>query len=279
MLKRAKELKVGLQLYSIKGAMQVDVEGTLIKVKEMGYDYVEFAGYYGYSADEIRGMLDRCKLECVSVHQGYEVFIQNKRENVRFLKTIGAKYCAIPSMDRKKHKGAEAFDCTIKDLIKVGKTLSDEGIKLLYHNHEFEFERFENKFLLDWLFESIEPNLLQTEIDTCWVRYAGYDPSEYIRKYAGRCPIVHLKDFSYVNVNGSGSVYTEDNCENKIYKDKSNVAHKTLGEGILDFPSILKACVDSGVEFVIVEQNPSFDILHQMESVRKSLNYLKSLGI
>ncbi len=79
-------MKVGLQLYSIRDNMEQDVAGTLKKVKKMGYDYVEFAGYFGYPAKEIRAMLDNCGLQCISVHQKYEVFLQNEKENVEYLK-------------------------------------------------------------------------------------------------------------------------------------------------------------------------------------------------
>ena len=273
-------MKVGLQLYSIRDFMEKDVEGTLQKVKEMGYDYVEFAGYFEYSAAEIRGMLNRCGLECISVHQKYEAFLQNGKENAEYIKTIGAKYCAIPWMGKEKQKGSEAFDRTIEEIKQVGSILKDVGITLLYHNHDFEFERFEGKFLLDWLYEGITPELLQTEIDTCWVRYAGYDPVEYVQKYAGRSPIVHLKDFSCENMN-SGSVYgLIDDSGKEIKKDgkRNSFAFKPLGQGIQDFPSILKACEDSGVKYVIVEQDSSLD-RPSMESAKMSRDYLASLGI
>ncbi len=275
------KLKVGLQLYSIRDVMKDDVEDALKMVKEIGYDYVEFAGYFGHRANEIRRMLDTYDLKCISAHQGYEVFLQNEKENVEYLKTIGAAYCAIPWMGKEKHKGTEAFDKTTKELEQVGHILKDAGITLLYHNHDFEFARFDKKFLLDWLYESISPDLLQTEIDTCWVRYAGYDPSEYILKYAGRSPIVHLKDFVCQNIN-AGAVYAliDDSGKELMQesRDERNFEFKPLGCGIADIPAILKACETAGTEYVIVEQDSSLD-RPQIESAKMSRTYLKSLGI
>ncbi len=91
-------MKVGLQLYSIRWQMEEDMDAALKAVKEMGYDYVEFAGYFGKSADEVAALLEKYDLKCISVHQGYSVFLDKPGENVEFLKKIGAEYCAIPWM-------------------------------------------------------------------------------------------------------------------------------------------------------------------------------------
>lgn len=274
-------MKIGLQLYSVRDAMEKSIEDTLKEVKKMGYDYVEFAGYFGHSAEEIRSMLDSIGIECVSVHQVYEVFLEEPLKNVDYLKTIGAKYCAVPWMDKSKHKGSDTFDRTVGELEQVARLLKDAGITLLYHNHDFEFERYENKFLLDWLYESIPADLLQTEIDTCWVRYAGYDPGEYILKYKGRSPVIHLKDFVCASMN-TGSVYSLIDDAGREVKENDKADNgfmfKPVGYGIQDIPSVLKAAVKAGAEYAIVEQDSSPE-RPSLESAKMSIDYLKSLDI
>ena len=157
-------IKIGLQLYSVRNEMEADMQGTLQKVKEMGYDYVEFAGYFGRTAEEVRAMLDKFGLTCISVHQTYDLFLKEGQSAIDYLKTIGAKYSAVPWMGLEKHKGNEVFGQTVQEFKKVGQALRDNGIQLLYHNHDFEFNQFEGKFLLDWLYESVPADLLQTEI-------------------------------------------------------------------------------------------------------------------
>ncbi len=201
-----KKFNVGVQLYSVRDQMEKDMYGTLKAVKEMGYDYVEFAGYFGKSADEVKAMLDELGLKAISVHQGYDLFLEEGQKAVDFLKTIGAKYCAIPWMGPENHKGSENFDKAVENIKSVAKLLKDNGIQMLYHNHDFEFETVDDKFKLDWLYETIDADLLKTEIDTCWVHYAGYDPAEYLLKYTGRAPVVHLKDFNCKAL-GGGPVY------------------------------------------------------------------------
>lgn len=104
-------------------------------------------------------------------------------------------------MGVEKHAGSSAFTQTVEDFKKVGTLLQEAGIQLLYHNHDFEFQRCNGEFLLDLLYQAVPAQLLKTEVDTCWVRYAGYDPAAYLRKYAGRSPVVHLKDFACKNFN------------------------------------------------------------------------------
>lgn len=276
-----KKFKVGLQLYSVRGDMEKDMEQTLKKVKEIGYDYVEFAGYFGKSAEEVRALLDKYQLECISVHQTYQVFLDNEKDNIDYLKTIGAKYCAVPWMGREKHAGQGQFEKTVEEFLQVGKALSAGGIRLLYHNHDFEFEKYEGKYLLDWLYESVPADILETELDTCWVKYAGEDPTAYLRKYTGRSPIVHLKDFVCKRLN-AGAAYDlideEGNAKKQPTREENGFEFRPVGSGIQDFPAILAAAEDAGTEYVIVEQDES-PTMPPMESAAASREYLKSLGL
>lgn len=278
-----KQFKVALQLYSIRDDMAQDMDAALKKVKEMGYDYVEFAGYFGKTAEEVKALLDKHGLECISVHQGYEVFLENPEENVNYLKTIGAKYCAVPWMGVEKHAGTPAWEQTVKDFNTVGKLLKDNGIQLLYHNHDFEFNKHEGKFLLDWLYETISEDLLATEIDCCWVRYAGYDPADYVKKYTGRSPVVHLKDFECSNFD-MGAVYAlidndgnEGDSDKPESREEAGFMFKPVGHGIQDIPAILAAAEAAGADYVVVEQDQSPE-RPAMDSAKMSREYLKSIG-
>ena len=178
-----KKFKVGIQLYSLRDEMEKDMDATLKAVKEMGYDCVEFAGYFGRSAEEVRAMLDKYGLECVSVHQTPSLFVEEGQKAVDYLKTIGAKYAAIPWYDADKLAGTPEWENTVEMFKQTGKLLADNGIQQLYHNHDFEFKKVDGKFLLDWLYETLPQEYLQPQVDTCWVHYAGYNPAEYLEKY------------------------------------------------------------------------------------------------
>ena len=272
-------LKIGLQLYSVSDDMAQDMYAALKKVKEIGYDYVEFAGYFDHSAEEVRSMLDEIGLTCVSVHQAYNLFLEEGQKAADYLKTIGADYAAIPWMAAEDHKGCDHYDKVIADITKVGRLLKDNGIQLLYHNHDFEFQKFEDKFLLDWLYESVPSDLLQTEVDTCWVKYAGYDPCEYLKKYTGRSPVVHLKDFTCKRFAG-GPAYAlidENGEEIKTTREDNGFEFRPVGMGLQDFPAILKAAEEAGAAYAIVEQDASVD-RPPMEAAKLSREYLKKIG-
>ena len=274
-----KNFKVALQLYSIREDMASDMDAALGAVKAMGYDYVEFAGYYGKTAEEVRALLDKHGLECVSVHQGAEAFEEDGQAAVDFLKTIGAKYCAIPWYELDKLR--DSFAETAELFAKTGKLLKDNGIALLYHNHDFEFTKVDGQYILDKLFATVPSDLLNPQLDTCWVHYAGVNPAECVEKYSGRVRVLHLKDFVCKNL-GGGPVYAligADGKEEKAASQSDNGFElRPVGYGIQDFPAILAAAEKAGVEIVVVEQDESVD-RPPLEAAKMSREYLKGLGI
>lgn len=276
-----KKFKVGIQLFSLREDMEKDMDATLAAVKEAGYDYVEFAGYFGKSAEEVKALLDKHGLTCISVHQTHDVFLgEDAQANVDYLKTIGAKYCCIPWMPVQKMANKEGFTQLCEEAKKVGKLLKDNGIQLGYHNHDFEFLELDGEFIFDKLYASVPADLLTTEIDTCWVKYAGQDPAEYLKKYTGRVNIVHLKDFTCKNLN-AGPAYSlidEDGNEVKgVSREENEFVFKALGTGMQDFKSILEACEAAGTEYIIYEQDQAPE-RPAIESAKMSREYLKSLG-
>jgi len=274
-------MKVGLQLYSIREEMEKDMDAALKAVKESGYDYVEFAGYFGKSAEEVAALLEKYDLKCISVHQGYNVFLEDPEYHVKYLKTIGAKYCAIPWMGIENQKGQKGFEKSVAEIKQVAELLKENEIQMLYHNHDFEFQKYDGKFLLDWLYETVTTELLKPEIDTCWVHYAGYDPAQYLEKYTGDIEVVHLKDFVCKNL-AQGPVYAlidDSGKENKGATQEDNgFEFRPIGQGIQNFTEILESSKRAGAEYVIVEQDMP-TTASALESAKQSREYLRSLGL
>lgn len=275
-----KKFKIGLQLYSIREDMEKDMDSALRQVKEMGYECVEFAGYFGHSAEEVKAMLDKYGLECVSVHQAPQLFVDEGQKAVDYIKTLGVKYAAVPWYEKDKLAGSPEWDNTVKMFTEVAELLKKNGIKMMYHNHDFEFNKVDGKFILDWIYDTIPQDLIEPEVDTCWVHYAGYNPAEYLLKYSGRINIVHLKDFACKNL-GGGPVYAlidEDGNEKKGSKEDNGFEFRPVGHGIQDIPSIIEASEKAGASVLIVEQDQSND-RPPMEAAKMSREYLKSLGL
>lgn len=275
-----KQFKVGLQLYSVRDEMEKNFFGTLKAVKEMGYDYVEFAGYYGHTAAEVRSMLDELGLTCISVHQGPDLFLEKGQEAVDYLLTIGAKYSAIPWYGIEHYQNGN-FEGTMESFGKVSDLLAASGIRLTYHNHDFEFEALDGKPILEQIYAALGDKI-EGEVDTCWVRYAGVDPAEFLLKYVGKMHTLHLKDFVCKKL-AAGPVYALIDDSGKasdapVSKEDNGFRFVPVGQGLQDFPAILDAAEKVGIDYVIVEQDQSYE-LPSLEAARQSREYLKTLGL
>lgn len=270
-------LKVSIQLFSVRDEMNADMYGTLKALKEMGYDYVQWwTGYRSeHSFAEIRNILDELGLKCISAHAGNEEILNGGQEFIDGLKEMGIRYVALPWMGYDDLKGGANWEGSVEKLKKVGQILKDNGITFLYHNHEHEFELYDGKTYADWLFEAIPSDLLQTEFDTCWVAYGGYNPCEYLKKYSGRSPVVHLKDFICDHVANAPDASKQYSKE--LARNENGFMLKPVGYGQQDFPAIINAAIDAGAEEIVVEQDlwPEHTAL---EAARLSREYLKSLG-
>ena len=273
-----KKFKVGIQLYGVKEAMKADFEGTLKEIADMGYEYVEFAGYHGRTAEEIKAVLDKYGLKCISVHQGLDFYNDDPDAAAEFLKTFGVKYSIIPWYKKEELAGTDAWDDTVKRFTGVAKVLKAHGMKLGYHNHDFEFETYDGKYLHDYIFEAVPADLIDPEFDTCWVHYAGLDPVDKIREFSGRVEVVHLKDFVCDRLAG-GPTYDlidKDGKPIKTTREDNNFEFRPLGQGRQNFEAILKACEECGTEYVIVEQDKVYGGMTELEAAKLSRDYLKN---
>ena len=193
---QTQDIPVALQLYSVRGDLEADFLGTLCRVSEMGFDGVEFAGLYGYDPAQIRHWCDSLGLVPVSAHVPLAEMLADVDKVIADYKEIGCEYIVVPYVTEERRPGGELFLQMVDEIRSIGQKAKDAGLVLLYHNHDFEFAKLENgQCGLDYLYENVPADLLQTELDQCWVKYAGYDPVEYLQKYSGRAPVVHLKDF------------------------------------------------------------------------------------
>ena len=268
-------MKLAIQLYSIRDEMGKDLFGTLKKVKEMGYQGVEFAGLHGKAPEDVKKMCEDNGLVPISAHVSYQEMMTDPKGVLSQYATIGCKFVVIPYLTTEYRPGNEKFGEIIENAKVLGAVANELGMTLLYHNHDFEFVTINGKYALDILYEEVSADLLQTELDVCWVNVGGEVPADYIRKYSGRCPVVHLKDFVGEK---SENMYELIGIKSAAPQKPANFELRPVGSGCQDFPSILKAAEESGAQWVVVEQdNPSMG-LNALECIAKSREYLKTLG-
>ena len=267
--------KIGLQLYSVRDDLQKDFAGTLKAVSEMGYKAVEFAGLHGHTPEEVRDLCGETGLIPLSAHVPFEALLANPKETIAVYKTIGCSYIAIPSLPQEYRPGADAFEKFIEGAKTIGAEAARQGIILQYHNHDFEFEKIDGEYALDIMYRSVGPEYLQTQIDTCWVRVAGVDPAAYLKKYAGRAPTVHLKDYTGSKTQNMYALIGVD--EEKNRQPEGAFEYRPLGRGVQDIPAVIKAAAESGAQWFIVEQDEPNTGFTAMECAKISMDYLKSI--
>ena len=266
---------IAVQLYSVRQEAQADLFGTLSKIKEMGYNGVEFAGLYDHSPADVRRMCEEIGLVPVSAHVPYTDMLANPEKVIGQYAEIGCKYIAVPYLTPEHRPGTPAFPEVIKNIAYLGSIAKSFGIQLLYHNHDFEFVKIDGKYALDILYEEVGADLLATELDTCWVNVGGVNPAEYIRKYTGRSPVVHLKDFYGEK---SDDMYELIGIDSKPPKRPSGFEFRPAGKGLQNFPEILAAAHDAGANWVVVEQDKPSMGLTPLESIKASIDYLKTIN-
>lgn len=268
------DFPIALQLYSVRTDMEADFEGTLKKVKELGYDGVEFAGIFGKSAAEIKKICAEIGLVPISAHVPYDELLKGE-ETFKTYAEIGCKYIVIPWIGGEYLAGGEKNAEFIENVKKFGELANANGMKLCYHNHDFEFEKVDGEYKLDRLYNDVPAELLSTQLDTCWVNVGGENPSDYIRKYNGRIEIIHLKDFVGSK---SENMYGLIGAEGKeAPKEASKFELRPVGSGVQDFPAILEASKEVGAKWVVVEQDEPSMGKNRIECAETSINYLKSI--
>lgn len=269
-----KHFPIALQAYSVRDDMEKDFFGTLKKIRDMGYDGVEFAGLYGHAPEQIRQWCRELDLVPLSAHVPFTDMLAHP-EILKDYAAIGCRYVAIPYLTEEYRPGAARFEEVIAGARKLGEAANALGMRLLYHNHDFEFVKVNGEYALDILYETVPAELLATELDTCWVRVGGADPAAYVRKYAGRAPLVHLKDYVGGKAENMYALIGIDNGGKTA--DANAFEFRPVGYGCQDFYKIMKAAEEAGSQWLVVEQDmPSMERT-PLECAELSVNYVKTL--
>lgn len=235
----------GLQLYSVRDVTGTDLEGTLKKVAEIGYRYVEFAGFFGHSAEQVKAMLDNYGLIVSGTHSGFGDLDEDFAGTVKYHHAIGNTNYIVPGAP---WGTAAELNETIEKMNKYKLMLAAEGIRLAYHNHDGEF-----KPNLDGLIahEEMERRSdIDFQIDTYWAFVAGRDPIEVITRLKDRVHVIHLKDGLR---NGHGFA---------------------LGEGEAPVAAVREKAIELGMHMVVESETLQPDGISE---VTRCFNYLKSL--
>ena len=239
-------LPIALQLWSVQMGQDADIFATLEKTAAIGYDGVEFAGYFGKTAAELKAKLTELNLQCVSSHVPCDDIVNKSDEVIAFAQELGIKYIVGPY--------ATFEDLTkwlelINQLGAVKEKYEAAGLQLLFHNHHEEFKKINDRYIMDLMMENISGG----EFDTYWIEFAGMSAIDYLKQYAGRVPLVHIKDMAACRTQST-----------------------EVGNGVLDIAGIVVQAKASGAEWLVLEQEAF--TRDRFESVEIGFNNLKKIN-
>jgi sugar phosphate isomerase/epimerase len=244
-----KTFGIGLQLYTIRNAMGKDAQGSLKKVSDIGYKYVELADYrerkfYGYLPGEFKKIVNDLGMEILSSHAGVNpngITTEEAKKMAEDHANLGAKYCMQPYIVDADRKSAAGYQKMVAEWNKVAKIMKENGVQFGYHNHNFEFDTVEGKVpYFDIFLKEMDKSLMTLELDLFWTTKAGQDPVRLFKKYPHWFQLFHMKD-----------MYTK---EAPFFKTASN-DFAPVGAGVIDFKRILAARKKAGMKYMIVEQD------------------------
>lgn len=246
---------IAAQLYTLRDFCknEEDFKQTLIKVKEIGYQAVQVSGVGPIAPEKIKEIADEVGLQICATHVSYDELVNNLDFSVQKHKLWNCKYVGLGGLPN-EYRSAEGYSDFAKKFSEIAKSLQEHDLQFIYHNHHFEFEKFNGRTGMDILREESDFDAFGFELDTYWVQVGGASPVDMIHQVKGRMGVVHLKDLAIVD---NKQVYAE------------------IGEGNLNFKQIIAACREIGVEWYVVEQDEC--LRDPFESLAISFNNLKQL--
>lgn len=245
------KMPLALQLYTVRDDLREDFKGTLRAIARMGYQGVELGSDLGgLQPEDLAAFLASLGLAAAGLHVPTGDIIDTQSPAYAYAKALSCPYLSVSRCDDVEND----WYAVIEELREAGGAAKSAGLTFTYHNHAQEFVRIDGSYALDMLFERTDPDVVQCELDTYWIKKGGEDPVGYILKFPGRVPQVHIKDM-----------------------DPSDGSFTEVGNGVMDLGAIYEAAEEVGTQWMIVEQD--YCKRRPMESARISIENLKAAGL
>ena len=242
-------MEYGLQLYSVRDAAGENYAATLKAVAKMGYSFVESAGFYGHSADEVKAMLDEAGLSIIATHTGWGDVIDRLDETIAYHKALGCKHIVIPGAPL----GTKAeVDFAVDAINRIQPIVEAAGLLLHYHNHSGEFLMNRDGVMAEY--ELYARTNILFEIDTFWAYHAGVDPVGLMEEWRDRIALIHLKDG---------------------FSENGRAIGKSLGLGAAPVLAVREKAMALGIQMIVESEGlePT-----GLEEVKRCIEFLNTLA-
>jgi len=251
--------RLGAQLYTVRQFCKTlpEIAETLKKVADIGYTAIQISGFGPADAHDVAKVVADTGLTVAGTHTAWPRFLNDLNAVIEEHRLWNCPHPAIGGLPQ-EYRSRQGLDRFLNELVPVAEKLAQAGMTFSYHNHNHELVRFGRKSWLEMLYERADPQHLKAELDTYWIQAGGADPVAWIRRCAGRQPLLHLKDMAI----------TAD-CQQRFAE---------IGEGNLNWPDILQAARQSGVEWCLIEQDECYE-RDPFESLAISYRNLRAMGL
>ncbi|MCL2433691.1 MAG: sugar phosphate isomerase/epimerase [Clostridia bacterium] len=225
-------IKKGIQMWSAHTLAERDLPGTIRKMAGLGYDGIEFAGYYDHPAAELKKALDDCGVVCCGSHIGLQIMQNDLQKTIDFSLELGCPYMIVPWLSEQYRTTADDWKRSGEMFNEFGAKIKKAGMTFAYHNHYYGLDMFDGVMGLDLLFSNTDPALVKMQVDVGNIEMRGTVKAvDFMRRYASACELVHVKDYPAPD--------TYKSC--------------VIGEGAADFPAVITLGKELGVTWYTVE--------------------------
>jgi len=250
------------QLYTVRQFTQTlsGFAESIDKIRRIGYRAVQVSGIGPIAHEDVARITEGAGMTICITHISFDQLRNHTAEVIEQHQMWKCRHVAVGSMPGEYRDSEDGYRRFADEASQVGEKLAKAGLTFSYHNHSFEFCRFGKKIGLEILYEASDPRYLKAELDTYWVQHGGGNPAEWVRRMKNRMPVVHLKDMAIIANSWSAQQVMAE-----------------VGEGNLDWPGILAACREAGVEWYAVEQDECQR--DPFESLAISYQNLRAMGL
>lgn len=271
----ATKVKIASPLFILRHLCEKDLFAVLTRIKEIGYDGVEFLGFFGQQPVAICQKLDELGLVALGNHVDYFAFREHVEETIADHLTLGCQYITISGLPRQQFLDPQIFADYIRDVNRIGQACAAKGLTLLYHNHSHELRiKLESGLLLDAILDRSLAESLSFEPDLGWIAIGGASPETYLDKYQSRCPVIHLKDFYADDPQLIGDI--SDLHDRKGDAQHSYFEFRPTGYGVANTPALLKKALQCNPEWFVADHDLAYE-RDIYDDLKLSLDFIKNL--
>jgi sugar phosphate isomerase/epimerase len=268
-------VKLASPLYILREQCAVDLFSVLKKLKDTGFDGVEFLGFFGHGADEVRRCLDEFEFRALGNHVPYKSFLDDISGTLDFHATVGCGYITVSDWGESGFPGSPTWDQTLAGLIKISEHAQKYGITLLYHNHDNELiDHVNGHELMDVILASTPKQVVSFEPDLGWIEIGGGNCEYYLTRYVDRCPVIHLKD--YYSADRSKHGFVRDFVPQRGSAEQGYFEFRPTGYGVLNLARLMPLCLRCDPEWFVMDHDLAYE-RDSFADLKLSLDYVRTL--